>query len=193
MRGLWLALRWGLRWDSDVYGPRQPLRLARKGGPGEGDLLIGRIADSDIFESGLVLAVGHGTLPAGTTRNTKVRALGFRMQDGANTPEDWVRWLALVEAGANAIRRGQDVLAACDLAVSRSTVLACGIVSRLDGRPIDLTLVRSLRNTLYDDEEGGELLASETLWREASAALALLSAAGLATPPAEAVVLGKGS
>ena len=115
--------------------------------------------------------VGKDPLPQGTATNPIVRTKTLVMNDGPNPSEVWTRWFDLVQMGAEAIRRGEDVLCCCDLAISRSTVRAAACVAVLDGRPLDRELVRALRNPFYDGIKGGEFLPSESLWREAAAAL----------------------
>ena len=158
----------------DRFERRQPIRMARRGNIGQGNLYVGRIRDAGQFRDGLVLHFGHDAVPLDLEKSNNVVVRRHIMSDGSNTVQDWLAWLALIELGAECIRRGTNVLCTCDAGVSRSTTSAASIVAYIEDVPMNYhTLAHELRNKQWDGVTG-EFLPSERLWSEARVALDVL-------------------
>jgi len=155
----------------------QQIRLARKGNIGQGDLFIGRIADSTQFKDGLVLHFGHEPVPENLEATNNVIVHRNLMGDGGGNPVEgeggWMAWMRLIKLGAECVKLGIPVLCCCDASVSRSVSSASAIVAYLEDIDMDLnTLGRELRNRSWDDYF--EALPNPTFWVEAKVTLEVL-------------------
>jgi hypothetical protein len=159
-----------LEWDKP-----QKIRLARRGNLGEGNLYVGRIADSEQFHDGLVLHTGHEPVPNNLETNNNVVVHRLILSDGSNRVEDWLSWIPLVKLGAEAIKNGIPVLATCDAGCSRSVTTASAIVALVEQVPLEMcTIGRELRNRFWDGTGEGEFLPNPTLFAQARIALDVL-------------------